>query len=285
MQDPTQPGVGAYLPFDGNAYNTTPTNYLITPSRRIQLFSTGDVNLGSEARAFFEASYVNRTSAQSLAPMPLVNSTIPTAPVTVSKDSIYNPFGVDITSWRKRMVEFGERNFRQDLDTFRIVAGLDGSLGDWAGPLSGWAWDLDYNHGRTAGNQLQTGQLRMPNVANATGPSMRDPATGQPICVRVPGDATSVVIVGRIRSVPFTRLSLPSLEQAYQTSPRPCQAPAAQGVSYRLIDIALLIVFAVGLCAATLQRARTNEAGTAAQVAERRVERELAGVGDSARGS
>ena len=193
MQDPTQPGVGAYLPFDGNAYNTNPTNYLITPSRRIQLFSTGDVNLGSEARAFFEASYVNRTSAQSLAPMPLVNSTIPTAPVTVSKDSIYNPFGVDITSWRKRMVEFGERNFRQDLDTFRIVAGLDGSLGDWAGPLSGWAWDLDYNHGRTAGNQLQTGQLRMPNVANATGPSMRDPATGQPICVRVPGDATSVV--------------------------------------------------------------------------------------------
>jgi outer membrane receptor protein involved in Fe transport len=137
MQDPTQPGVAAYVPFDNTLYNTNPTNYLITPSRRVQLFSTGDVNLGSEARAFFEASYVNRTSSQSLAPMPLVGTTIPTAPVTISKDSYYNPFGVDIRSWRKRTVEFGECFWKQDLDTFRVVAGFDGSLGEWAGPLSG----------------------------------------------------------------------------------------------------------------------------------------------------
>jgi outer membrane receptor protein involved in Fe transport len=142
------------------------------------------VNLGSEARAFFEASYVNRTSSQSLAPMPLVNSTIPTQPVTVSKDSIYNPFGIDIKSWRKRTAEFGERFFSQDLDTFRVVAGLDGSLGEWAGPLSGWAWNFDYNHGRTAGSQLNTGQLRMPNIANAVGPSAISPTTGKPVCLK-----------------------------------------------------------------------------------------------------
>jgi outer membrane receptor protein involved in Fe transport len=201
MQDPSKiasgpndPNAQNYVPYDPNfLYNTNPTNYLITPSRRVQLFSTGDVNLGSEARAFFEASYVNRTSAQSLAPMPLVNSTIPTQPVTISKDSIYNPFGVNITSWRKRTVEFGERFWKQDLDTFRVVAGLDGSLGEWAGPAAGWAWDVDYNHGRTAGTQFETGQLRMPNVANAVGPSMIDPASGKPICLRVAGDPTSVI--------------------------------------------------------------------------------------------
>jgi len=193
MQDPTKPNSQNYVPWDGNAYNTNPTNYLITPSRRIQLFSTGDANLGSEARAFFEASYVNRTSSQDLAPMPLVNSTIPTAPVTISKDSIYNPFGINITSWRKRTVEFGERHYAQDLDTFRVVAGLDGSLGEWAGPLAGWAWDVDYNHGRTAGTAIITGALRMPNVANAVGPSMIDPSSGKPICVRVPGDPTTKI--------------------------------------------------------------------------------------------
>ena len=191
MQDPTQPGAQVYVPYDGLLYNTNPTNYLITPSRRVQLFSTGDVNLGSEARAFFEASYVNRTSSQSLAPMPLVSSTIPTAPVTISQYSIYNPFGVNITSWRKRTVEFSERLYRQDLDTFRVVAGLDGSLGEWAGPLSGWAWDVDYNHGRTSGSNLETGQLRMPNVANATGPSAV--VNGSPVCLRQPYDPAGLI--------------------------------------------------------------------------------------------
>ena len=189
MANSAREGLGAgpagdWVPYPGDAYNTNPTNYLVTPARRIQLFSTGDVNLGSVARAFFEASYVNRTSSQSLAPMPLVNNTIPTAPVTISKDSIYNPFGVDITSWRLRTIDFGERFFSQDLDTFRVVAGFDGSLGDWAGPLAGWTWGVDYNHGRTAGSSLESGQLRMPNIANAVGPSAIDPRTGSAVCLK-----------------------------------------------------------------------------------------------------
>ncbi|MGZ6143241.1 MAG: TonB-dependent receptor domain-containing protein, partial [Myxococcales bacterium] len=189
MADTVRDGIAAgpasaYTAYPGDLYNTNPTNYLITPSRRVQLFSTGDVNLGSAARAFFEASYVNRTSSQSLAPMPLVNNTIPTQPVTVSKDSLYNPFGVNITSWRIRTWDFGPRFWSQDLDTFRVVAGLDGSLGDYAGPLAGWTWDVDYNYGRTAGNQLETGQLRMPNIANATGPSAINPASGKAVCLK-----------------------------------------------------------------------------------------------------
>ena len=210
-QDPATPGgTEQYVKYPGVLYNTNPTNYLITPSRRVQLFTTGDVNLGSEARAFFEASYVNRASAQSLAPMPLVSSNIPTAPVTLSQYSIYNPFGVDIKTWRKRTVEFGERLFRQDLDTFRVVAGLDGSLGEWAGPVSGWAWDLDYNHGRTSGSNLQTGQLRMPNIGNATGPSTV--INGKAVCLRqpfdpagkIPGSSTTPNIIAGC--VPFDAL-------------------------------------------------------------------------------
>ncbi len=191
QQDASQPGTENYIPYTGELYNTNPTNYLITPSRRVQLFTTGDVNLGSEARAFFEASYVNRASSQSLAPMPLTSSTIPTNPVTVSQYSLYNPFGVDIRTWRKRTVEFGERLYRQDLDTFRVVAGLDGSLGEWAGPVSGWAWDLDYNHGRTSGSNIETGQLRIPNIANAVGPSTT--VNGKAVCLRQPYDPAGLV--------------------------------------------------------------------------------------------
>jgi iron complex outermembrane receptor protein len=186
-------GQGGWTTYDNSLYNTNPTNYLLTPARRIQLFTTGDVNLGSEARAFFEASYVNRTSKQTLAPMPVLGTTIPTAPVFISRDSIYNPFGVTITSWRRRTNEFGNRFWSQDLDTFRAVVGLDGSLGEWAGPLSGWTWGFDYNHGRTAGTQRQEGQVRMPNLANAVGPSMIDPDTGLPICVRVANDPATKI--------------------------------------------------------------------------------------------
>jgi outer membrane receptor protein involved in Fe transport len=186
-------GTGGYVPYDGLLFNTNPTNYLITPNHRAQVFSTGDVQFGEVARGFFEASYVNRTSAQSLAPMPVVNTTIPTNPVSISKDSYYNPFGIDITSWRRRTVEFSDRFWKQDLDTFRVVAGLDGSLGDWAGPLKGWAWEASYNHGRTYGTQLQTGEISMSRLANAVGPSMLDPATNTPVCVRVAGDITTKI--------------------------------------------------------------------------------------------
>ena len=186
-------GAGGWNVYDGSLYNTNPTTYLITPNRRVQLFSTGDLNLGSEARAFFEASYVNRTSQQDLAPMPIVGTTIPTAPVSISKDSLYNPFGVNITSWRRRSVEFGNRFWSQDLDTFRVVAGLDGAVGEWAGPLSGWTWGVDYNHGRTAGTQRQQGQVQMSRLANALGPSAIDPATGKPVCLRVASDLSTKI--------------------------------------------------------------------------------------------
>jgi outer membrane receptor protein involved in Fe transport len=190
---PTGLGTATYAPYDPNVlFNTNTTNYLITPSQKIQFFTTGDGNLGNVARAYFEAAYTKRNSAFTLAPMPLVNSTIPTNPVTVSANSLYNPFGVNITSWRKRTEEFGDRYWKDEAVTFRAVVGLDGSLGDWAGPLKGWSWDLSYNYGNTTTTESSTGQLRMPNVANAVGPSMLDGA-GNPVCVRVAGDLTTKI--------------------------------------------------------------------------------------------
>ncbi len=187
-----------YAPYDGSLYNTNPTNYLITPNRRIQIFSTGDANLGDVARAFFEASYVNRTSQQNLAPIPIVNNTIPNKPVSISAYSIYNPVGIDITSWRRRAVEFGNRFFSQNLDTFHIVTGLDGSLGDWASFARGWSWEAYYSYGRTQGTEVDAGQARMPQLADATGPSAVNPATGQPVCLRSPtgGFTTANIIPG-----------------------------------------------------------------------------------------
>ncbi len=180
-----------YLASD--AYNFQPDNYLVTPQKRVSVFATGDTNLGGVARGYFEASYVNRRSSQKLAPEPLFTVNLGDAGIPVSADSYYNPFGVDIPDVRRRLVEFGNRDFTQDISTFRIVTGLDGSLGDWAGPLAGWNWDASYNFGRTHGVNTTNGTLRVPRIAASIGPSMINPATNTPVCVATPGDLTTQI--------------------------------------------------------------------------------------------
>ncbi len=190
--DPTNPS--NYHQYAGLAesYNFQPSNYVVTPYQRISLFSTGDVGIAGPVRGYFEASYVNRQSNQQFAPEPLFTVLV-TPPVTLSRFSLYNPLGIDITDARRRLVEFGNRQQIQDLDTFRVVTGARGTLPELPGALRGGFWDLSLNYGRTQGVQSFAGGLRTSRIAAAVGPSMIDPATGRPICVSTPGDASTVI--------------------------------------------------------------------------------------------
>jgi iron complex outermembrane recepter protein len=154
---------------NGDAYNFQPDNYLLTPQRRANVWSNGNYKLHDNARAFFEASYVNRQSQQQLAPEPLFTIS---EGIVVSPDSVYNPFGKEIYDVRKRMVETGPRIFTQDVNTFRLVTGLDGKLPE--NLLKGWKWELSYNYGRTDATNINQGNLVRPNVAEALGPSYVD---------------------------------------------------------------------------------------------------------------
>jgi outer membrane receptor protein involved in Fe transport len=175
-----RPFIPNALPPRGDAYNFQGENYLLTPQQRISLFATGDARLGELARARFEASYVNRQSSQRLASEPLVIGPGGES-VTISGASIYNPFGVDFTQANRRLVEFGPRRSEEDIDTIRIVAGLDGALPPAAGPLAGWGWEVSLNYGRTQGTSLSTNNLEPTRLQQALGPSFRD-ASGRPTC-------------------------------------------------------------------------------------------------------
>jgi iron complex outermembrane receptor protein len=176
--------LGYWVPFDdsgvtdagGHTYNFQPENYLATPMRRLNLFSTGTLRLGGGVDGFFEASYTNRQSAQKLAPEPLSASG---ESVIVSKDNLYNPFGKNFASLNRRLIEFGNRDFSQDLDTFRLVTGVNSGweLGD-----KKWTWDAYVNYGRTQGVETKRGLLHRSRLAAAVGPSTVDPATGEPRC-------------------------------------------------------------------------------------------------------
>lgn len=183
--DPTNPqSVGGWRPFnasalppDGDLYNFQPLNYTITPNRRINLYTTGTTRLGTFANLYFEASYTNRTSDQQLAEEPLIIGAGGSV-VTISPDNIYNPFGRSFTQYTKRLVEFGPRIFSQQVDTYRVVGGLNGILPD---PIA-WTWDVSLNYGRTAGTFQNRGSLIVNKIQDAVGPSFIDPTTGTPTC-------------------------------------------------------------------------------------------------------
>jgi outer membrane receptor protein involved in Fe transport len=160
---------------EGDLYNFQPENYLLTPERRYNAYSSGNYRFHERVGGFFEASYTNRKSVQRLAPEPLFTET---EGIPVSADSIYNPTGQDLNFVARRMLEAGPRKFSQNLDTFRIVTGLNGRLPSSA--LDGWKWEASFNYGRTDGTSLNQGRLVRSRVRNAIGPSFRD--NGVPRC-------------------------------------------------------------------------------------------------------
>jgi iron complex outermembrane receptor protein len=161
---------------EGDYYNYQPENYLVTPLARYHAFAAGDYQLGDRLRAFAEAGYVNRRSEQQLASEPLFTAT---EGVVVATDNLYNPFGRDFFDVRRRVVEAGNRRSEQEVETMRLVLGLDGELP--LGSAGTWRWQASYGYGATDSTQTHHGNLRRDRLAGAVGPSFID-AQGRPRC-------------------------------------------------------------------------------------------------------
>ena len=162
----------------GDNYNFQPLNYLFTPSTRVNLFSNGHYDITKNAHVFFEGQFNSRKSTQQLAEEP---ATLGLFGTPISKSSIYNPFGQDIVDYNRRLVEFGPRTFNQDVNTTRLVFGLNGALPEEASVVKNWKWEGSYNYGRTDATNQTHGDLIKSHLGRALGPSFIDPANG-PTC-------------------------------------------------------------------------------------------------------
>jgi outer membrane receptor protein involved in Fe transport len=201
LGNPANTPAGWRIMTGADTYNYATENYLTIPSTRVQAFSSGDTRLGP-VRGYYEMSFVQSQTQQNAAPFPLNPSdyTLPGSSnsIVVSAQSFYNPFGVDIPFAGRRLVEFGHRTYSQDMETFRVVTGLDGTLSDVFGPLRDWYWDASLNYGNTGGTFTTGGAIRNSRIADAVGPSFQLPS-GQVVCGNpgpdgVPGTADDVVI-------------------------------------------------------------------------------------------
>ncbi|HEY6180168.1 MAG TPA: TonB-dependent receptor, partial [Kofleriaceae bacterium] len=187
----------------GDNYNFQTLNYLFTPSNRVNLFSNGHYDITKNTHVFFEGQFNSRKSTQQLAETPIGLGLFG---ITLSGNSIYNPLGKDIVDYNRRMTEFGPRTFNQDVNTTRLVTGLNGTIADDLPVVKNWKWETSYNYGRTDGTNSTTGNLILSHLANALGPSFVDPALGAqcgtpgnaiagcvPLSLLVPGHVTDAM--------------------------------------------------------------------------------------------
>jgi outer membrane receptor protein involved in Fe transport len=157
---------------DGDYYNYQPEAYLITPVRRLHLYSRAVYEQSEQIRGYIEAFYTNRTSSQRLAPTALL---IAFEGIEVAADNYYNPFGRPFADVRRRMVEAGPRLARQSSHTLQLFLGIEGDVPDDAPFLKGWRWDLSYGHGQNRTISMLEGNLVRSRLRNALGPSHMGP--------------------------------------------------------------------------------------------------------------
>lgn len=159
-------------------YNYAPANYLQQPAKRTNVFAAGSFDITDNVSAFVRASYTKRTSSQQLAPVPLTirdnGSAGPAWDFNISSQSVFNPFGVNLTSANYRMEVAGPRHNNFDYDIFALQAGLEGNF-----TLADRAFNWELVAQRNDGQYDSTGEnyTNLNNLRQAVGPSYAD-ATG-----------------------------------------------------------------------------------------------------------
>jgi len=117
-------GDGGWTDFvePGDLYNEAASSYVYTPSRRYSVFFSGGNRLTDHTSVLLEAMYMDRNSDRRLSPVAF------SADSPISRFSIYNPLGVDIGDYRRRMTELGPRQQVDNVGMFRLIIGLTGKL-------------------------------------------------------------------------------------------------------------------------------------------------------------
>jgi iron complex outermembrane recepter protein len=154
-------------------------NYELTPTERAGLFVTSNYNLTDSIGLYTQFRTQSTSSNGQIAPLPF-DGRASNDNVVLSANSIYNPFGTDITDGRLRLSRIGNRRYSYSTDLKEATLGARGFFGE-----SSWSWDVNYTWGKYDQTLLSTGYLFSAGLQAALGPSFID-AGGAARC-GVPG--------------------------------------------------------------------------------------------------
>ncbi len=193
VYDPTQTGCqrtdGFHCFTGADRFNFAEFNLLQTPSERKSVFGQARYDVSDSASWYIKALYNNRESLNQAAAEPFfLGALVPTNfwadNVVISRLNPFNPFGFDLRAGPggnfllggRRPLEGGPRRFFQDVDTFYLATGFEGSL-DVGG--RGWFWDLNFVSSESQADQTNFGSYNARRFSIALG----DPA----VCAANPG--------------------------------------------------------------------------------------------------
>lgn len=186
--DPNNPASGDFHAFGTpDRFNFRPYNYLITPTRRVNLFGKAEYDVADNVVFKFTAAYTNRKSSNQAAPNPLflgsdAGSGFYLDNIFIPADQRYNPFGIDLDGRSnlitigRRPLEAGPRIFDQTVDTWMVSGTLSGDLQFGERPMY---WDVSLNWGQNNASQQGHNIFNARKLALALGP--------EAACVAVPG--------------------------------------------------------------------------------------------------
>jgi outer membrane receptor protein involved in Fe transport len=214
---------GDYRPFTrDDAFNQSEYNYSQMPNERRSLWLFGSRPFDGGERLFLEALIHERESTSQGSPdqlltfadnVPILESGAPGIPAT----NYYNPFGVDLEFAARRFVEQGPRRIEQDVEIWRVVAGIEGDIGNWS-------WEFAFGSAESDSVNRTTGAFASSRYPMALGPSGLD-ANGRIVCGD-PDPVTGIVAAADIIEgcVPldiFNGAGSITPEQLAYMSPRP----------------------------------------------------------------
>lgn len=175
--NPTGPGT-SYKDFTtADRFNFQPYNYIEVPSERISMFGQVTQDLTDNIHLRVRGSYVNRTSANQAAPLPLFvgpdagNGNLLDT-IVIDKTNPYNPFGFDLGSGTyafigRRLIEGGPRHYAQDVNTWNVTGSLGGEFNVGG---RNWYWDANAVWSRNHAEQTFSGNVNAQRVQQALGP-------------------------------------------------------------------------------------------------------------------
>lgn len=176
----------------GDGYNRSAARTIAIPTKRYLLATQGNYEFADKWSAFMEGTYAATQTTTELEPFPLASSDIYAAtgamPVEFANyvadpnnpggymqqivrnalvpDAIYNAAtdtdgdGLRDITFTKRMADISNRGNTADRDTFRLLGGIKGEIGDWYG-------EAYYSYGQTKESQVSNGQVNVLNFRSA----------------------------------------------------------------------------------------------------------------------
>lgn len=202
-RDWTDPGSSSFIPNgslggkvkdeNGNwvdreeGYDYTQDSFYQTPNKRYSLFANMTQELGDDIVLTGDVLYTKRKSNQQLAPQP-ANIMLdvceagddPMTCIELDQDMIdagIKPDDKGQVNYRKRMNDVGPRIYSQDTDTWRISAGLEGSLDI----NTGMNWDASYTYGNNKAKTKVENSINANLMADAIYADQDPWLTGQPM--------------------------------------------------------------------------------------------------------